>query len=208
MEFWDTVKAAIVANLVALLIAPALWISIIAAVRKYGDPWRENLSRFVLKISLNTRFSWLVLTGKKYREEHGSWLSAETNRRLALGLVVQAPYATSQLTKSAAFALSMMSKWDLEMARPSYARKMLSDALGSMTPNDFETLSERPSLSVPPHDRAEWLCSQPYSRLALWALFLNAQDQSLGAIGSLHLGPLQRLKTHWKATKQENVNPR
>ena len=56
MEFWDAVKVAIIANLVALIIAPTLWVATYAATKKYGNKVQDSLARSAIRLSLNTRF--------------------------------------------------------------------------------------------------------------------------------------------------------
>ena len=178
MEFWDAVKAAIVANLVALIIAPTIWVATYTATKKYGNRVQDSLARSSIRISLTTRFYWLVLWRKKSREEYRTWISAETNRRLLVGLVFQASMAPSLMFKSMFDGLSdMFSKEQFERVRPRYAKNMLDDALRSMSMKDIETANEQSFLSLQPHERAKWLCSQSYSRLSEWALRLDARDR-------------------------------
>ena len=178
MEFWDAVKVAIIANLVALIIAPTLWVATYAATKKYGNKVQDSLARSAIRLSLNTRFYWLILWRKKSEEEYRTWISAETNRRLLLGLVVQASNAPSMMYKSMFDGLSdMFSKEQFERVRPRYAKNLLDDALRSMSMNDLETANEQSFLSLQPHERAKWLCSQSYSRLAEWAIRLDARDR-------------------------------
>ena len=181
MEFWDTVKAAIVANLIALTIAPTLWVAAYVALKKYGNRVRDSLARSAIKISLTSRFYWLALARRKDREEYRSWITAETHRRLFVELMVQAPKTPIYFMEGMADAFSALEREQWERARPRYAKNLLLGALGSLSPKHFETLledSEDNFESLPQHERANWLCSQPYSQIAKWAILISERDRA------------------------------
>ncbi len=177
MGFWADLLPNLVANLVTICITALLASGFFLAVREWGKNIRHAVSKAFRNCGLKICFWLWVLTGKRSRGDYGEWASATRERDFVTTILDQASFSRAYALRGFADGVSTTGAGALLDRKSAIDFVMM--ASGSLS---HEEIANPPSVrcgieSMQPSTRVDWLRSQPFLELSLWAIRLDEDDR-------------------------------
>ena len=199
-DMWDTFIATLSANILAVVIVGLPVLAIWAFLSDRGRQTWQSIARSSRALSLKVRFGWLVLNGKRSRNEFESWFRAERLRTYILNLVSEGPKARSHAKAQFLGSLRKVSSDSIEAVYSRPARDALLEAADHMSVEEFM----EPWEMSPMPDRVDWIMSRPLLELAKWAFRLSRDDREKWKSWLMCPNTVAEFEQHHQKSGKEN----